>query len=136
MVRVAFVIGEYPGGENARREQVALSYANSEVEVGIVKAPVTPYFHGMTQTEMTLVAPPVIEAFVRAEREGYNAIVPLGFLDLGVDGGRAAVDIPILAPFETSLHLACLLGNRFGLICYHENQFGNLYGLLDRYGMK
>ena len=54
MVRVAFVIGEYPGGENNRREQVALSYANSEVEVGIIKAPVTPYFHGMTQTEMTI----------------------------------------------------------------------------------
>ena len=135
MVRVAFVVGDYPSEESTRREQVALSYANSEVQVGIIRAPITPYFHGMTQTEMTLVAPAVIDAFHRAEKEGYDAVVPLGFLDLGLEGGRAAVDIPILAPFETSLHLACLLGDRFGLVCYHEDQFGNLNGLLRRYGM-
>jgi allantoin racemase len=135
MVRVAFIVGDYPSEESTRREKVALSYANSEVEVGIIRAPITPYFHGMTQTEMTLVAPTVIEAFHRAQKEGYHAAVPLGFLDLGLDGGRAAVDIPIVAPFESSLHLASLLGDRFGLICYHENQFGNLYGLLRNYGM-
>ena len=100
-----------------------------------MRAPITPYFYGMTQCEMTLVAPTVIEAFHRAEKEGYQAAVPLGFLDLGLDGGRAAVDIPVIAPFECSLHLASLLGDRFGLICYHENQFGNLSMLLNRYGM-
>jgi allantoin racemase len=136
MVRVAFIVGDYPSEESTRREQVALSYANSEVEVGIIRAPITPYFYGMTQCEMTLVAPTVIEAFHRAQKEGYDAAVPLGFLDLGLDGGRAAVDIPIVAPFECSLHLASLLGDRFGLICYHENQFGNLYMLLNRYGMQ
>jgi allantoin racemase len=117
MVRVAFIVGDYPSEESTRREQVALSYSNSEVEVGIVRAPITPYFYGMTQCEMTLVAPTVIDAFHRAQKEGYQAVVPLGFLDLGVDGGRAAVDIPIVAPFESSLHLASLLGDRFGLIC-------------------
>ena len=95
MVRVAFIVGDYPSEESTRREQVALSYSNSEVQVGIVRAPITPYFYGMTQCEMTLVAPTVIEAFHRAEKEGYQAAVPLGFLDLGLDGGRAAVDIPI-----------------------------------------
>ena len=135
MIRVAFIVGDYPSEESTRREQVALSYSNSEVQVGIVRAPITPYFYGMTQCEMTLVAPTVIEAFHRAEKEGYQAAVPLGFLDLGLDGGRAAVDIPVIAPFECSLHLASLLGSRFGLVCYHENQFGNLSMLLDRYGM-
>ena len=135
MVRVAFIVGDYPSEESTRREQVALSYSNSEVQVGIVRAPITPYFYGMTQCEMTLVAPTVIEAFHRAEKEGYQAAVPLGFLDLGLDGGRAAVDIPVIAPFECSLHLASLLGDRFGLVCYHENQFGNLSMLLNRYGM-
>ena len=135
MVRVAFIVGDYPSEESTRREQVALSYSNSEVQVGIVRAPITPYFYGMTQCEMTLVAPTVIEAFHRAQKEGYQAAVPLGFLDLGLDGGRAAVDIPVIAPFECSLHLASLLGDRFGLVCYHENQFGNLSMLLNRYGM-
>jgi allantoin racemase len=132
---VAFICGDYPSEEAKLREDVALSYSNSEVQVGIVHAPITPYFYGMTQCEMTLVAPAIIDAFHRAQKEGYQAAVPLGFLDLGLDGGRAAVDIPIVAPFECSLHLASLLGDRFGLICYHENQFGNLYTLLNRYGM-
>jgi allantoin racemase len=136
MARVAFVVGDYPSEESTRRENVALSYATPEVQVGIIRAPITPYFYGMTQTEMTLVAPTVIEAFHRAEKEGYDAVVPLGFLDLGVDGGRAAVDIPVIAPFECSLHLGSLLGDRFGLVCYHENQFGNLHGLLRHYGME
>ena len=34
-IRVAFVIGEYPAEERQRREQVALSYATPEIEIGI-----------------------------------------------------------------------------------------------------
>ena len=72
MVRVAFIVGDYPSEESTRREQVALSYSNSEVQVGIVRAPITPYFYGMTQCEMTLVAPTVIEAFHRAAKRGLS----------------------------------------------------------------
>src|ERR1700676_377551 len=126
VIRVAFFCGESPWEGAKRAGGGGLSSPNSEVGVGIVRAPITPYFYGMTQCEMTLVAPTVIEAFHRAQKEGYQAVVPLGFLDLGLDGGRAAVDIPVIAPFECSLHLASLLGDSFGLICYHENQFGNL----------
>src|SRR4051794_36657794 len=135
MVRVAFVMGDYPDGEVDRRAKVALSYASEEVEVGIVRAPVTPYFHGMSPTEMTLVAPAVITAFFQAQKEGYDAVVPLGFLDLGVEGGRSAVDIPVIGPCQAALLLSSFLADRFGLIAYHENQFANLEGLVRRYGM-
>ena len=136
MVRVAFVIGGYPPEEHARREKVALSYSNSEIEVGIVSAPVSPYFHGMTAAEITLVSPAVIQAFRDAEAEGYDAVVPLGFLDLGVDGGRSAVDIPVIGPFEAALHIASILGDRFGCVAYHEIHFPVLQGILRRYGME
>lgn len=135
-VRVAFIVGDYPGEEATRREETALSYASADVQIGIIRAPITPYFHGMSPAEMTLVAPAVVDAFFKAQQEGYDAAVPLGFLDLGIDAGRAAVDIPVLAPFETALHLASLLGDRFGLIAYHENQFANLEWLLRRYGLE
>src|SRR3990172_11570918 len=78
MTRVAFVIGDYPSEERARREKVALSYSTSEVQVGIVSAPVTPYLLGLTPTEIALVQPAVISAFREAEKQGYDAIVPLG----------------------------------------------------------
>ena len=101
-----------------------------------MSAPVTPYFHGMTAAEITMVSPALVQAFREAEAQGYDAAVPLGFLDLGVDGGRSAVDIPILAPFETALHVAALMGDRFGCIAYSEVHFPVLQALVRRYGME
>ena len=66
-------------------------------EVGIVSAPVTPYFHGMTAAEITMVSPALVQAFREAEAQGYDAAVPLGFLDLGVDGG---IGRPSTFPFS------------------------------------
>lgn len=41
-IRVAFVIGEYPAEERRRREQVALSYATPEIDIGIISTPASP----------------------------------------------------------------------------------------------
>ncbi len=136
MIRVAFCIGGYPPEEYKRRAEVALSYGDSEVEVGIVRVEASPYFYGMTPTEIQLVAPAFIDAYRRAERQGYHAAVPLGMLDLGVDGGRSAVDIPVIAPMEACLHVAALLGDRFGLILYHENLLAFNRAIVRRYGME
>jgi len=78
MTRVAFVIGGYPPEEHKRRADVALSYSTPEIQVGIVDVAASPYFYGMTPAEIQLVAPAFIEAFKRAEKEGYDAVVPLG----------------------------------------------------------
>jgi allantoin racemase len=135
MIRVAFVIGGYPPEEHKRRADVALSYSTAEVEVGIVDVAASPYFYGMTPAEIQLVAPAFIESFRRAEREGYDAVVPLGMLDLGVDGGKAAVDIPVVGPTEACLHVASLIGDQFGMMVYHESLVGFSRGIVRRYGM-
>lgn len=88
MIRVAFVIGGYPPEERARRADAAMSYSSEEVQVGIVDVKASPYFYGITPTEIQTVAPAFIESFKQAEREGYHAVVPLGTLELGVDGGK------------------------------------------------
>lgn len=136
MIRVAFCIGGYPPEEFKRRADLALSYANSEIEVGIINVEASPYFYGITPTEIQLVAPAFINAYRRAEKEGYDAVVPLGMLDLGVDGGRSAVDIPVIAPMEACLHVASLLGDRFGLIIYHEKLLAFNRAIVRRYGME
>src|SRR5215475_2217566 len=136
MIRVAFCVGGYPPEEYQRRADLALSYGNSEIEVGIIRVEASPYFYGITPTEIQLVAPAFIESFKRAEKEGYDAVVPLGMLDLGVDGGRSAVDIPVVGPMESSLHIASLLGERFGLIIYHEKLLAFNRAIVRRYGME
>jgi allantoin racemase len=136
VIRVAFCIGGYPPQEYKRRADLALSYGNSEIAVGIINVEASPYFYGITPAEIQLAAPAFIEAYRRAEREGYDAVVPLGMLDLGVDGGRSAVDIPVIAPMEACLHVASLLGDRFGLIIYHEKLLAFNRAIVRRYGME
>src|SRR5262249_9406191 len=120
MIRVAFIIGEYPPEERRLREEVAKSYASGEVEVGILSVKPSP-FGGLSPAEIQLVAPYFHAAYLQAEREGYDAAVPLGTLDLGVDGGRSLVDIPIIGPCEAMFHIAAPLGDPFGVICYHHS---------------
>src|SRR5262244_2735419 len=135
-VRVAFVIGQYPPEERKRREEVALSYATPEIEIGIISTSASPYIHGMSPADIQMAAPYFIEAFREAERQGYDAAVPLGMLDLGIDGGKSAVDIPVVGPMESSLHIASLLGERFGLIIYHEKLLAFNRAIVRRYGME
>ena len=136
MLRIAFVIGGYPPEEYQRRADVARSYSTAEIEVGIVDTKASPYFYGITPTEIQLVAPAYIESFRQAEKQGYHAVVPLGMLDLGVDGGKSAVDIPVVGPMEAALHIACLLGDRFGLIIYHDKLLAFNRAIVRRYGME
>src|ERR1700721_3069551 len=105
MIRVGFIIGEYPPAETKRREEVVKSYSSAEVEVGIVSVPPAP-FGGLGPAEIQLVAPYYHAGYLQAEREGYDAAVPMGTLDPGVAGGRSLVDIPIMAPCEAIFTIA------------------------------
>jgi allantoin racemase len=135
MVRVAFVMGEYPGPERERRADVARSYAGPELEIGVLDVPVSPYKGLMTPFDVQMAAPLFIDAFRRAEDEGYDAAVPLGMLDLGVEGARCAVDIPVVGALEASLHVASLLGDRFGFITYRDESIGPARARVHSYGM-
>jgi len=135
MIRVAFVIGDYPPEERRKREEVAKSYSTAEVDVGILSVKPSP-FGGLTPAEIQLVAPYFHAAYLQAEREGYDAVVPLGALDLGVDGGRSLVDIPVVGPCEAMFHIAAQLGDRFGVICYHESAIPRQITQTRYYGME
>jgi allantoin racemase len=135
MIRVAFIIGDYPPEERRLREETAKSFATADVEVGIISVAPSP-FGGLTPAEIQLVAPYFHAAYLQAEREGYDAAVPLGTLDLGVDGGRSLVDIPVVGPCEAMFHIAAQLGDRFGIICYHESTIPRQIVQTRLYGME
>src|SRR5258708_22919038 len=82
MIRVAFIVGDYPNEERKLREEVAKSFSSAEVEVGIVSVPPAP-FGGLGPAEIQLVAPYYHAGYLQAEREGYDAAVPLGTPHLG-----------------------------------------------------
>ena len=134
MTRVAYCVGEYPEVERQRRIDVALSYASEEVGIGIIPIGASPY-HGLDPASIQGVHPIVHKAYVQAEKEGYDAVVPLGMLDLGVDGGRSLVDIPVIGPAQACLHVAALLGERFGLICYQPEMIPRHRAQIAGFGM-
>ncbi|WP_442915062.1 aspartate/glutamate racemase family protein [Leifsonia sp. Root112D2] len=110
-----------------------MSYAGPGLEIGITSVPVTPYTH-LTRAEVDSLGAVFIDAFRQAEAEGYDAVVPLGTLDLGVWGGKSAVGIPVVGPTEAMLHMAAMVGDAFGLITYGP-QASLVRALLARYGM-
>lgn len=135
MIRVAFLIGDYPPEQRKLREDVAKGYSSADVEVGIVSVGASPY-GGLGPAEIQLVAPYYHAAFIEAERQGYDAAVPLGMLDLGVDGARSLVDIPVIGPCEAVFHVAAQLGDRFGVICYHPSVIPRQRTQTKAYGME
>jgi allantoin racemase len=135
MIRIAYCIGEYPEEEFRLRERVALSYASDEVEIGIIRIGASPY-RGLNPASVQAVAPLFHDAYIKAEQEGYDAVVPLGMLDLGVDGGRSLVDIPVIGPAHASLHVAAMVGERFGLICYEAHNIPRHRAQVRAYGME
>jgi len=135
MIRVAFAVGDYPEPERKLREAVALSYSSAEVEVGILRVPARP-FDGLGPAEIQAASGMFHDSFRQAEREGYDAVVPLGMLDLGVDGGRSAVDIPVIGPLQATLHVAAQVGDRFGVVCYHPSAIPRHRAQCRAYGME
>ncbi len=135
-VKVAMAIGGYPGPERQRRVDAALSFQAEGIEVGVVDVPATPYVKNLTPAHIQEAAPAFIAAFREAERQGYDAVLPLGTLDLGVEGGRSAVNIPVVGPCQSLLHMAAQLGERFGIISYHDGQIPLFRAMIRRYGME
>jgi Asp/Glu/hydantoin racemase len=135
MVKVAFIIGEYPPAERRLREDAAKAYESPEVQVGFISIGASPYGR-MGGAEVEAVHPLFHQAYLQAEREGYDAAVPLGMIDLGVDGGRCLVDIPIIAPSQACFHIASMLGERFGLISYESYSQPRTRARARRYGME
>lgn len=135
MLRIAYCIGDYPEEEFKRREQAAMAYASDEIHIGIIRVAASPY-QGLDPASIQAVASLFHEAYMTAEREGFDAVVPLGMLDLGVDGGRSLVDIPVIGPSLATLHVAAMVGERFGVICYQAHNIPRHRAQARAYGME
>lgn len=68
-----------------------------------------PYFALMDKRE-------IIEAFIEADKEGFDAASVHCFGDPGIKEARAVVRMPLFGPAESTLHFACQLGRRFAIV--------------------
>ncbi|HXJ83483.1 MAG TPA: aspartate/glutamate racemase family protein [Candidatus Methylomirabilis sp.] len=66
--------------------------------------------------EAALVVPELTRLVVRAQEEGFAATIVGCFSDPGLDALRELVDIPVIGPGASAVHLAAQLGTRFSII--------------------
>ena len=56
--------------------------------------------------------PAIVRKIFWAAQNGYDAVISSNTFDPGVDGGRLAVDIPVIGLLRTSMHAALTLADR------------------------
>jgi len=119
-VRILGVLGQYPPDELQRREAAMRAAAPPGVEMGFSYLEGSVFRKGLTQLHRALAAPVVARAAAQAQSEGYDAVVPYGTLDLGVQESRHVVDVPVVGPGRTAAGVATMLADRFAVIVYDQ----------------
>jgi allantoin racemase len=95
-------------------------------------------YGGMDSVEgryyMAVTTPYVIEEILKAEKRGYDAVIPNCFIDPGMMEAREMVRIPVVGPGESSFHIACMLGSRLGVVTvggtYRTERHGAVISLI------
>jgi allantoin racemase len=119
-MKIMVVMGEYPPEEGERRRRAVLKCASPGTEIGFGVIKATFFRRSNSQVNSLSAGPLVAEIAVKAEADGYDAIVPFGTLDAGVELSRNLVRIPIVGAGQSVMHLAVQLSNRVGVIAYEE----------------
>ena len=83
-----------------------------------------------------LLALQIVENAIRAEREGYDAMVVTSFMDHGCELARSAVNIPVVGLGSTTLLVASTVARAFGLISHDEDQAKVIRNLVQYHGFE
>lgn len=133
--RIQVLLAQYPADELARRQQAMRHATPPQVELGFASLDARVYRPGLTNLHRAVVAPVVARAARAAQDAGYDAVVPYGTLDLGVEEARHVVDIPVVGPGRTAANLATMLCERFVVLCYDRPHVVMLQTLLRSWRM-
>jgi len=128
-----------PFGAETREREHCLAIANSDTEVEFDSiSDVYPLPYVQYRYFRHLCADATIDRIVRAEEEGFDAVLIACMYDPGLIEARELVDIPVIGTFESSFHYAAMLGTSYGLITVEQNvvpitwEMARLYGVSEK----
>ncbi|MFB3906173.1 MAG: aspartate/glutamate racemase family protein [Acidobacteriota bacterium] len=75
-----------------------------------------------------------VERIVKAEREGYDAVVLSCMYDPGLFEAREVVDIPVMGTLEASGLVCMMMGQMFSIVCPEQVVTSVLRRTIDAYG--
>src|SRR5438270_4194552 len=84
-------------------------YEGSQVFEAIGSQSALNGLHHMMET------PAIVRKIFWAAQNGYDAVISSNTFEPGVDGGRLAVDIPVIGLMRTAMHAATTLADRVGI---------------------
>ena len=119
-MKIMVVMGEYPAEEGERRRQAVLRCASPGTDIGFAVIKATFFRRSNSQVNSLSAGPLVAEVAVKAEATGFDAVVPFGTLDAGVELARNIVKIPVVGAGQSVLHLGAQLSNRMGVVAYED----------------
>jgi allantoin racemase len=119
-MKIMVVMGEYPPVETERRRKAVLNCASPGTEIGFGVIKATFFKRSNSQVNSLSAGPLVAELALKAEADGYHAVVPFGTLDAGVELSRNLVRIPVVGAGQSVLTLGAQLSNRLGVIAYED----------------
>ena len=102
-----------------RRRGILQEFAASGTEVSVWDAPEGPASIE-SSVEEHLAIPGLLNGVVRAEKEGFDALIVGCFGDPGVEPARELAKIPIIGPCEASLAASIPLGHQASIITVLE----------------
>lgn len=130
--------GVYPTEAEQRRAEVIQSYGSANVEIAVASpaevSGFNPYGGSGTAMEIARNHLLVAERMIQAEREGFDACVPFGMIDFGVEIARSRCTIPIVGQAQATYCMAAMMANRVGVISYQSRTHPMTYRQLREYG--
>src|SRR5438067_2916471 len=70
---------------------------------------------GLNGLHHMIETPAIVRKIIWAAENGYDAVISSNTFDPGVDGGRLAVNIPVIGLLRASMHAALTLADRVGI---------------------
>ena len=122
MTRLMVLMNRYTPGQLDSRQSAVLAAVSAGVDVGFDEVSESAGGGATTNFHRAVVAPLFARKALEAERAGYDAVLPWGTLDLGVEEARHVVRIPVVGPGRTAVNVAASLVDRFGVMVYGADQ--------------
>ncbi|MGV6872392.1 aspartate/glutamate racemase family protein [Pseudochelatococcus sp. B33] len=92
--------------------------------------------NGLNGLHHMMEVPSIVRKIFWAAQNGYDAVISSNTFDPGVDGGRLAVDIPVIGLLRCSMHAATILADKVGVLVPLSPHVPYTRRLLRGYGME
>ncbi len=86
--------------------------------------------------DMAIMEMIVLEAGMRAEAEGFDAVCINTVSDSALYALRSRLSIPVIAPGQSAFHVACMLGHRFSVVTMWDQWFPLYRKTIRDYGLQ